>query len=1193
MDTAPTTTPAQAPSAPAEQAPATAPREVNDAEVGLALRRITASLVQGDADLEENRERVHSIVKTLAARTREADDPIVGVLEEAPPQVQEALRKAMNFVQSALEESDAPVEDMEQEMQGVMRDVFAVLLEAGAIESVRGIENTCQNAFIGYEVAKVSAQVASDTAAQLRDEFQQEVEETGDHSKDPADEVIEKIAELVAAGDEELSSHKESVLGILRSLTQKVRAQEGEASEDLGTQIADALHEVQPEAKELIEEIQSLVESTVADEGFAGRVDKIKAALQRLIKDILAGILDQVQGGTALLAKLLEKNDERIRGFIDAAASTAPLVREAAAAASEEMRTDDSGPTLLGHPDAAGGVSKKLIGAVLEGNIDLQRERARVEAAVGAIVEKVKLKVKEDPELQKLYEDAVAILEQVKARPETQQLLTKLSELANDEKTHEELQQKLEANKELLQTLLQKYASVVLQQIESASSDVAQTLEQKSGGRVRLRDGVDIANEALPLAKEKATALGEQLRQFGQTESLTQGVERLRQRDEVKALEDAAKNLDPQKIIEWGEKIARDAEARRTFVNDIATKVLEFLLSHLPELSLPPISGERDGLEYRIANLDLGGFIIHREYIQVRLNSFDKVKHGAPFFVISIRNIEAKVDDVEWSFQQNYFPHISGEGVADANLGQCSVEIGLQLVQTSGGEPQLLPSGCELKIEELELEVRDSHFAWLYNTFSELFAESMRLYIVSQLQDTVSKQLFTLSETLNSFVVANWSVVSNFLDIDVSQLPDAGVAQDYILRERMDRLRHEGKNVYSVTFSEKGQLGIAFAQKHEYVVVKEFRRGPDNAKLPAEQSGEIQVGDILVAFNGQQVTSLPLEKVMARLRRAQRPLHLTFMAPPPEFSGPLVRKATSDIVDVTFSETKLYLVIASKHGNEMDVSNPDEYTVQVKGFKPRDDGSKGPAEACGGVHPGMILAAVNHVSVVGHSFREVRKVLADTPDRPLLLRFARDPSYVLTLDVPPTDLRVTCVPDGPAVVTSFVSRKGPAEEQCGDTMEKGFLVKTINGESAPSGKFSETIDMLRRCPRPMTVDFVAPPASEGSEDSEDEESQAATTCTCTFPEGSPMGIIFYKNASGDAAFKAFSKLPGPVQATGKIGVGHVLLKINHESVPEDQEALDKALTDATTPVTLHCRDMSLLESLEQRESSLSAAVAPS
>lgn len=1150
---------------------------VEECDPGLALRNITESLIRGDADLEKNRDRVHAIVKSIASNLRESfndtpdsdrDDPISRALSNAPPSMKSSLEGLQEFIQNTLAEANEKEDIEDVNVQGMVKDAIAILVEAGAINSVKGIEENCQKVAIGVEVAKVTAQTTSEAAGDLRDDLR---EDLASKSKEPTDEVVDKISDLLALGDKELKSHKEEVRAIIHSLACKIKTSSEKTREadveDVGEQIANALHEIRPEAKDLIEELQDLLSSTLENEEFENRFQAIQSALQDFIKDLLAGLLDQIQGGTELLAKLLEKNSAQIHQVIDTVASSAPLVREAAAAVSEEIREDgEEHPILLNHPEAAGGVSKKFVGAVLEGNLDLQRERERVEAAVRLIRDKIKVKVEEDEDLRKLYDEAVEVLEQVKQRPETQQLMQKLNDLAHDEKTQNELQQKLEENKDLLQNFLKNYATVIFDQIEGGASDVAQTIESKSGGLVRIKGGLDVAKDALPLAKEKAQAFSEHIRKYGNMDSLSQNVQQFRQRDEIKALEETARNLDSQRVIEWGEKIARDADARREFVNDVITKVLEFLISHLPGVTLPPISGEREGLEYRIANIDLGSFRMRKENIDVRLNPFESIKQGAPFFLISITGIEAELDHVEWAVKQNYFPHLSGEGTGFARLADFSVELGLQLVQTSGGEPQLLPSGCELEIGELDLEVRHSHFSWLLNTLTDLFAASLREYIVSQLQDTLATHLTTLSDTLNSFVVANWSVVANFLDIDVSQLPDAGVAQDFILRARMERLRKEGKNVYSVQFEDDGPLGLAFAQKHEYVVVKEFRRGPDGKPRPAEQSGEIQVGDILVAFNGEHVTSLPLEKVMDRLRRVGRPLHLTFMAPPPEISEPIVRKASSDIVDVSFSESKLYLVISSKYGNEMDVANPHDFSVVVKGFKPKEDGSKGPAEACGGVQPGMVLASVNKLTVVGRTFRDVRNLLANTPDRPLLLRFTRDPHYSVTLQESPSDVRITRVPDGPAVVTSFQTRKGPAEEQCSGQLEKGFLVKKVNGEEVPFGKFSQTVQMMRGAARPMEVLFGAPETSEQD-------------CTCNFPEGSPMGIIFYKCRDGSAAFKAFAALPGPLQALNKVAIGHVLLKINGEDVPEDQSEIDQALQEASLPVTLEMRDMLLYERL--------------
>lgn len=520
-----------------------------------------------------------------------------------------------------------------------------------------------------------------------------------------------------------------------------------------------------------------------------------------------------------------------------------------------------------------------------------------------------------------------------------------------------------------------------------------------------------------------------------------------------------------------------------------------------------------------------------------------------------------------------------------------------------GWKPQLLLASCEVSIGQIDVQVRETQFSWLYNTMSELFSESLRNYIESLLQDTLMEHIAGLGDSLNSFVHKNWPMVASFLDVNIDQLPKAEVAEAYVNSKRLEKLRKSNrKGVYTATFAEKGQIGIAFEQQMEFVVVKCFRRGPNDAVLPAERQGEVKVGDVLVAFNGQQVTSLPLGRVMERLRRARRPLHLTFMVP---FESGRARKSPvalngagskprhpqkqgrqkqqqqqqqssrrsapeeeSVVVDVEFVEKRLFLLLSSRWAEELDRCDPQGFSSYVKGFKKREDGSDGPVEAGGKVRPGMILVAANSQNLMGKGFTAVHQVIRGMP-RPLKLRFAQDSEYEVKFDKKlPIDIRVSCMPGGLFVITRLVPVKGPGEEQCGAVLVKGDVLKSVNGETVEPGHFNRTIGHLKSCPRPLTLEFNRPPNSE-------------TICQAVFDEG-PIGLVFYRSQENNAVFKAFSAFPGPAKEKN-LQVGHVLLEVNGQALQNgvhDEQSVHSLLSSGPR-VRLRLRDMTIHEAAVQ------------
>ena len=60
-------------------------------------------------------------------------------------------------------------------------------------------------------------------------------------------------------------------------------------------------------------------------------------------------------------------------------------------------------------------------------------------------------------------------------------------------------------------------------------------------------------------------------------------------------------------LMRVGEAALTDTSAREQLVHRVTDAALEFLLSVLPNLPVPPIEGVRDGVAYNISELDLTG----------------------------------------------------------------------------------------------------------------------------------------------------------------------------------------------------------------------------------------------------------------------------------------------------------------------------------------------------------------------------------------------------------------------------------------------------------------------------------------------------------------------------------------------------------------------------------------------------------
>lgn len=86
----------------------------------------------------------------------------------------------------------------------------------------------------------------------------------------------------------------------------------------------------------------------------------------------------------------------------------------------------------------------------------------------------------------------------------------------------------------------------------------------------------------------------------------------------------------------------------------------------------------------------------------------------------------------------------------------------------------------------------------------------------------------------------------------------------------------------SLTFDQPS-AGIRFkpsATLPSTVVVSGFMRGEQDAMLPAEASGVVKLGQVLVAVNGVAVRGLPIQELTARLKDPRRPMTLTLADSP-------------------------------------------------------------------------------------------------------------------------------------------------------------------------------------------------------------------------------------------------------------------------------------------------------------------------
>ena len=127
-----------------------------------------------------------------------------------------------------------------------------------------------------------------------------------------------------------------------------------------------------------------------------------------------------------------------------------------------------------------------------------------------------------------------------------------------------------------------------------------------------------------------------------------------------------------------------------------------------------------------------------------------------------------------------------------------------------------------------------------------------------------------------------------------------------------------------------------------------------------------------------------LRQAMKTIQGKGRPVVLWFQKR--RVSGK--KKKGAAVIEVTLHEQGIGLLVRKR---------PDvDKGAVVSGFKKYADGSKGPAEACGEIQEGQVLAAINGESCLDRNFKKTIK-LFKAASRPMTLRLTWNPDFSVTL----------------------------------------------------------------------------------------------------------------------------------------------------------------------------------------------------
>lgn len=223
-----------------------------------------------------------------------------------------------------------------------------------------------------------------------------------------------------------------------------------------------------------------------------------------------------------------------------------------------------------------------------------------------------------------------------------------------------------------------------------AAAPITSLVNEIASGRFDLDVAVKAAKDSLN-SKGMALVAAEVLKQgdkvVGALEALSSSdtvqlaMIRLQDMDIESTLGDTIKKFDSNKALNLAEGVLTNAEARAQLINDTKDRVLEFLLENLPTMTVPDIQGVKDDVQFAITGLDMSGFKLRKEDVKVEVGSSLKEE----LFSCTAVGIRAKFARVRWKYEQLYFPYLSGSGLADANVINASVRLGMKLVRVPKG----------------------------------------------------------------------------------------------------------------------------------------------------------------------------------------------------------------------------------------------------------------------------------------------------------------------------------------------------------------------------------------------------------------------------------------------------------------------------------------------------------------------------
>lgn len=212
------------------------------------------------------------------------------------------------------------------------------------------------------------------------------------------------------------------------------------------------------------------------------------------------------------------------------------------------------------------------------------------------------------------------------------------------------------------------------------------------------------------------------------------------------------------------------ANGLQTTVNS----VLPSVFAKLKGLPIPDVHTKKDSIKVDITGIHIDS---------VSYSSFTTSVSGSQL------NLEiaglATQGGLTWKYREEIWPHIPfGGGTADFSVDGGDISVSLQLntvtAPDGGLKPQLVVSGCNVRISNISVKIHGSIFSWLYDLIIDLFkgslksaaADAIKGALVTAVNVKADAILETLSYKIN---FREWGTLDYSLTGPAQFIPSAGV----------------------------------------------------------------------------------------------------------------------------------------------------------------------------------------------------------------------------------------------------------------------------------------------------------------------------------------------------------------------------------------------------------------------------------